>query len=167
MRTPRPGHQDKRVTLTLFLLFLFFLLALLRGRLGLRRGLSGAGSHRRCGGGGTRGAGRGGQGGQDFAAAQGAGEQLQQHRGHPLVHQEADLEKEVQDGCRQRRRGLSSETNALDGRVAGAAQSQEPCLHEACTAPSPPACIPSPLCQMLPRTPALCRNELANVLTAT
>lgn len=42
--------------------------------------------------------GRGGGAGQDFAAAQGAREQLQQNRRDALVHQEADLEQEVQHG---------------------------------------------------------------------
>lgn len=104
IRTHCPGHQGKRVTFTLFLLFLFFFLAFLCRRLGLCRGLTRTGSHRGCGRGGTRGARRGCQRGKDFAATQGTGEQLQQYWGHPLIHQEADLEEEVQDGCRQRRR---------------------------------------------------------------
>ena len=137
-------------TLTLFLLFLFFFLALLRGRLGLCRGLSRTGSHRRRGGGGSGGARGGRQSGEDFAAAQGAGQQLQQHRRHPLVHQEADLEEEVQDGCGQRRPGLGSETITADFPITGAvsAPSQDrPRSHQlafrGCSARCRPELVPA------------------------
>lgn len=101
-----PWSTRQAGPLTLLLLFLFFFLALLSGRLWLCCGLSGAGGHRgRGGGGGSRGPRGGRQSREHFTAAQSTGEQLQQHWGHTLVHQEADLEKEVQDGCGQRRAG--------------------------------------------------------------
>lgn len=93
--------QKNNDLLTIFVFFFVLFLALLAGWLALR-GLWCSSLSRTAGA--STGEGRWGGAGHHFTATKGAGEQLQKDWWDTLVHQEANLEQEIQDSWAEKRR---------------------------------------------------------------
>lgn len=116
--------KPAQLQLTLSLLFLFFFLALFSGGFALCRWLPRARSRGSSGGRGAWWSG-GWSYRQHFAATQSTRKQLQENWRHSFVYQEADLEEEIQNRCREKEKSFKvckTEKNP--------AQTKEPFEHD-------------------------------------